>query len=60
MSELIQDIPVEDHRTKKTKNKPPSRNRSKTVSHKKGDDLNRRKIKASSDEEGTSNEEQEL
>jgi hypothetical protein len=41
------------------KNEPPSRNRSKTVSHKKGEDLNRRKTKASSDEEGTSNEEQD-
>jgi hypothetical protein len=44
---------------KKTKNEPPSLNRSKNVSHKKGDDLNRRKTKASPDEEGTSNEEQE-
>jgi hypothetical protein len=58
MRELIQDLPSEDQKTKKTKNEPPSRNRSKTVSHKKGDDLNRRKTKASSDEEGTSNEEQ--
>jgi hypothetical protein len=40
-------------------NEPPSRNRSKTVSHKRGDDLNRRKIKASSDEEGTSDDEQD-
>jgi hypothetical protein len=59
MRELIQDLSAEDQRTKKTKNEPPSRNKSKTVSFKKGDDLNRRKTKASSDEEGTSNEEQD-
>jgi hypothetical protein len=56
---LIQDLPDEDQRTKKTKNEHPSRNRNKTVSHKKSDDLNRRKTKESSDEECTSNEEQD-
>jgi hypothetical protein len=40
MRELLQDLPAGDQRTKKTKNEPPSRNRGKTVSHKKGDDLN--------------------
>jgi hypothetical protein len=39
---------------KKTKKEPPSRNRSKIVSHKKGDFLNRYDAKASSDEERTS------
>jgi hypothetical protein len=58
MREVIQDLPAEDQRTTKTTNESPSRN-SKTVSHKKGEDLNRRKTKASSDEEGTSNEEQD-
>jgi hypothetical protein len=53
MRELIQDLPAEDKNMKKTKNEPPSRNRSKTVSHKKGVDLNPRKTKASSDEEVT-------
>jgi hypothetical protein len=59
MRESIQDLHAEDQNMKKTKNEPPSRKRSKTVSHKKGDDLNRRKTKASPDEEGTSNEEQD-
>jgi hypothetical protein len=59
MRELIQDLPAEDQRTKKTKNEHPSRNRSKIVSHKKGDDLKRRKTNVSSDEEGTSNEDQD-
>jgi hypothetical protein len=57
MRELVQDHPLEDLRMKKTKKQPPSRNRSKTISHKKGDVLNRRKTKASSDEEMTSDEE---
>jgi hypothetical protein len=52
MRELVQDL-----RMKKTKKEPPSRKRSKTVSHKKGDVLNRHKTKASSDEERTSDEE---
>jgi hypothetical protein len=56
MREFIKDIPAEEKNKKKTKNEPPSRNRSKTVSRKKGDNLNRRKTTASSDEEGTSNE----
>ena len=56
MRELIQDLP-EEEKTKKTKKEPPSRNRSKTVSNKKGDALNRYKTKASSDEERTSCEE---
>jgi hypothetical protein len=59
MRELIQDLPAEYQRTKKTKNETPGRNRSKTVSHKNGDDLNSRKTKLSSDEESTSNEEQD-
>jgi hypothetical protein len=59
MMYLIQYLPAEDQRTKKTKNEPPSRNRSKPLSHKKGDDINSHKIKASSDEESTSNEEQD-
>jgi hypothetical protein len=57
MRKLIQDLHAEDQRTKTTKNEPPSRNRSKIVSDKKGDNLKRRKTKVSSDEEGTSNEE---
>jgi hypothetical protein len=39
MRELIQDLPVEDKNMKKTKNEPPSRNRSKTVSLKEGTTL---------------------
>jgi hypothetical protein len=57
MRELVQDLPIEDLRKKKKKEEPPSRNRSKTVSPKKGDVLNRYKNKASSDEERTSDEE---
>jgi hypothetical protein len=49
MRELVQDLPLEDLRTKKTKKEPSSRNRSKTVSPKNGDVLNRYKTKASSD-----------
>jgi hypothetical protein len=56
MRELIQDLPAEYQRTKKTKNETPGRNRSKTVSHKNVDDLNSLKTKVSSNEEGTSNE----
>jgi hypothetical protein len=57
MRELVQDLPLEDIRKKKTNKEPPSRNKSKPVSPKKGDVLNRYKIKASSDEERTSDEE---
>jgi hypothetical protein len=57
MRKLVQDLPLEDRRMKKTKTEPPSRNRSKTVSNKKCDVLNRYKTKASSDEERTSDEE---
>jgi hypothetical protein len=57
MRELVQDLPLEDLRMETTKNEIPSRNRSKTVSHKKGDVLNCHKTKASSDEERTSDEE---
>jgi hypothetical protein len=57
MRELVQDLPIEDLRKKKTKKEPHSRNRSKTVSPKKGDVSNRCKTKASSGEEGTSSEE---
>jgi hypothetical protein len=57
MRELVQDLPLEDLRMKKKKKEPPSRNRSKTVSHKEGDVLSRLKTKASSDEEKNSDEE---
>jgi hypothetical protein len=57
MRELVQDLPLEYLRTKKTNKEPPSLNWSKTVSPKKGDVLNRYKTKASSDEEMTSDEE---
>jgi hypothetical protein len=46
MRELVQDLPIEDLRKKKTKKETPSRNRSKTVSPNKGDVLNRYKTKA--------------
>jgi hypothetical protein len=59
MREFIQDLPAEDQRMKKTKIEPPSRNRGETVSHRKGDDLNRHKTKALSDEEAKFNEEQD-
>jgi hypothetical protein len=39
MRELVQDLPIEDLRTKKTKKEPPSHNRSKTYSPRKGDVL---------------------
>jgi hypothetical protein len=42
MRELIQDLPADYQRMKKMKNETPSRNRSKTVTHKKGDDIKRR------------------
>jgi hypothetical protein len=48
MRELVQDLPIEEIRKKKMKKEPPSLNRSKTVSPKKGN--NRYKTKASSDE----------
>jgi hypothetical protein len=57
MRELVQDLPLEDLRMKKTKTEPPSRKRSKTVSNKKGDVLNHYKTKAFSDEERTCDEE---
>jgi hypothetical protein len=56
MRELVQDLAIEDLRTKKAKKEPPCRNRSKAVSPKKGYVLNRYKTKASSDEERTSDE----
>jgi hypothetical protein len=57
MRELVQDVPLEYLRMMKTKKEPPSRNRSKTVSPKKSDVINRYQTKASSDEERTSEEE---
>jgi hypothetical protein len=57
MRELVQDLPFEDLRMEKTKKEALSRDRSKTVSPKKGEVLNRYKTKASSDDERTSDEE---
>jgi hypothetical protein len=45
MRELVQYLPIEDLRKKKTKKEPPSRNRIKTVSPKNGDVLNRYKLR---------------
>jgi hypothetical protein len=49
--------PPRGPKNEEEKKEPPSRNRSKTVSLKKGDVINRYKTKASSDEERTSDEE---
>jgi hypothetical protein len=57
MRELVQDLPLEELRMKKTRTEHLSRNRSKPFSNKKGDVLNLHKTKASSDEEKTSDEE---